>query len=492
MEQTLPAYRVVPGPVELHVDASVAAVRPVIVAGILRGMTFNAQRYASFIELQEKLHANICRKRSLVSVGTHDLATVQGPFRYTALPAQGGFHFVPLGQTATVDGEGMMSLLAESHLKPYLPLIKGFPRYPVVQDAAGRVCSVPPVINSEHSKITLNTKDVLVEVTATDATKARIVLDTVLALFAEYAARPYEVEAVRIVQADGQAQRTPDWTPRTLPVPLAYLDSAIGVPLVHASVPAYLQRMGVRAEVQGAEVRVEVPPTRSDILHACDVMEDVAIGYGFNHVLHAATMPRTVTAGAQQPLNKLSDQLRQELAYAGYTEALTLSLCSEDENGPFLLHPEENARAVKLANPKTLEYQVARTTLYAGLLKTLQHNRQVPLPVKIFEVSDVVWLDPQADTGARNRRFLCALHCSATGGFEHLHGLLDRLFLALEQAKAYKLVACDDPMFLAGRCARIELKGQPIGLVGLLHPLVLAHFDLHFPVSALHLDVHAL
>lgn len=28
----------------------------------------------------------------------------------------------------------------------------------------------------------------------------------------------------------------------------------------------------------------QVPPTRSDILHACDVVEDVAIAYGFNNI----------------------------------------------------------------------------------------------------------------------------------------------------------------------------------------------------------------
>lgn len=31
-----------------------------------------------------------------------------------------------------------------------------------------------------------------------------------------------------------------------------------------------------------AGVRVTVPPTRSDVLHAVDVIEDIAIAYGFN------------------------------------------------------------------------------------------------------------------------------------------------------------------------------------------------------------------
>jgi hypothetical protein len=60
------------------------------------------------------------------------------------------------------------------------------------------------------------------------------------------------------------------------------------------------------------------------ILHACDIMEDVAIGYGFNSIPRIT--PSTVTAGKPQPLSKLSDLLRDEVAHAGYTEVLTWCL----------------------------------------------------------------------------------------------------------------------------------------------------------------------
>jgi phenylalanyl-tRNA synthetase beta chain len=49
--------------------------------------------------------------------------------------------------------------------------------------------------------------------------------------------------------------------------------------------------------------------------------------------------------------------------------------------------------AVRISNPKTLEFQVARTTLVPGLLKTLAHNKDMPLPLRLFEVQDVVVKD---------------------------------------------------------------------------------------------------
>lgn len=52
--------------------------------------------------------------------------------------------------------------------------------------------------------------------------------------------------------------------------------------------------------------------------------------------------------------------------------------------------------AVHISNPKTLEFQVARTTLLPGLLKTLAANKKMPLPMKLFEISDVVLKDSKA------------------------------------------------------------------------------------------------
>lgn len=63
-------------------------VRPFVVCAVLRGVHFNEARYNSFIDLQDKLHQNICRKRTLVAIGTHDLDTLQGPFTYEALPPE--------------------------------------------------------------------------------------------------------------------------------------------------------------------------------------------------------------------------------------------------------------------------------------------------------------------------------------------------------------------------------------------------------------------
>lgn len=87
--------------------------------------------------------------------------------------------------------------------------------------------------------------------------------------------------------------------------------------------------------------------------------------------------------------------------------------------------------AIALANPKSLEYQVVRTSLLPGMLKTARENRSLPLPMKIFECSDIAVQDAAEERGAKNYRRLCALYMDRKAGFEVVHGLLDRIMQIL-------------------------------------------------------------
>ena len=101
-------------------------------------------------------------------------------------------------------------------------------------------------------------------------------------------------------------------------------------------------------------------------------------------------MPPTNTVGKQQPINKLSDLLRIDVAAAGFCEALTFALVSRADLGEKMGLKTLRDNVVHVSNPKTAEFQVCRTSLIPGLLKTTQANKKLPLPMKLFEVSDVV------------------------------------------------------------------------------------------------------
>ena len=472
-------------------------VRGHIVAAILRDVSFTNDSYNSFIDLQDKLHQNIGRKRSLVSIGTHDLDTVKGPFLYDARPPA-EISFKPLNQDKEYTGGEIIDLYANhAQLKQYLHIIKDSPVYPVVQDSDGTILSLPPIINGDHSKITLNTKNVFIECTATDLTKARIVLDTIVCTFSQYCKTKYTVETVQVVYPNEQVFYYPDLKYRMEEIDCDKAINYIGVKQTAEQVASLLSRMSLKTVVgRNNRLSVQVPPTRHDVLHACDVYEDVAIAYGYNKI--QKTIPCFSTIAEEFPLNKLSDQLRMELAFAGFTEALTFSLCSREDISDKLGHKLENVPAVHISNPKTLEFQVARTTLLPGLLKTLAANKKMPLPQKLFEVSDVILKDNTVEVGARNNRHLCAVYCNKSDGFEIIHGLLDRILQVLEipwtadkDDNGYYLRAVEDTTFFPHRCAEILCYGKVIGKMGVLHPDIITKFDLNIPCSVLEINVES-
>uniref|UniRef100_A0A671PC84 phenylalanine--tRNA ligase n=1 Tax=Sinocyclocheilus anshuiensis TaxID=1608454 RepID=A0A671PC84_9TELE len=360
---------------------------PHAVAAVLRDVTFTQERYESFIELQEKL------KRTLVAIGTHDLDTISGPFTYTAKPP-GDIRFKPLNQSKEYTATELMSLYkTDGHLRHYLHIIENEPLYPIIYDSNGIVLSMPPIINGDHSKISLNTKNIFIECTATDLTKAKTTLDMVVTMFSEYCEEPFTVEEAEVVYPDGRLCVYPELAYRTETLSGDFINKRVGINESAESIAQLLTRMCLRSEVSGEGdlIQVEIPPTRADVIHACDIMEDAAIAYGFNNIVRST--PRTYTVANQLPLNKLTELLRQDLAAAGFTEALTFALCSEEDIADKLRKNIAETRAVHISNPKTTEFQVARTCLLPGLLKTLAANRKMPLPLKLFEISDVVLKD---------------------------------------------------------------------------------------------------
>ncbi|KAH9906458.1 beta subunit of phenylalanyl-tRNA synthetase [Xylariomycetidae sp. FL2044] len=494
-------------------------IRPLVGGAILRNVNFTQQSYDSFIALQDKLHQNLARQRTLVAIGTHDLDTIQGPFTYEARPPK-DIAFAPLNQSKKMTAEEMMDFYEKDrHLGRYLHIIRDSPVYPVIYDANRVVCSMPPIINGDHSKITLDSKNVFIECTATDATKLDIVINMMVTMFSVYCKEKFTVEPVKVISDhNGQTRITPNLSPRTTQVEIDYLNDCLGLAEPPEKICKLLSKMALTAKPSSSDknlIEVAIPPTRADILQRCDVMEDLGIAYGFNNL---PRMSVNKTVGAPLTINKLSDIVRMECGMAGWTEVMPLILCSHDENFAWLNRKDDGKTAVRLANPKTAEYQIVRTSLLPGLLKTIRENKRHSVPLKIFEASEVAVKDPTVERKARNVRHFAAAWFGRRSGFEEVHGLLDRVMLMLRTAfvtrdeglasdksidfevredhskrDGYWLEPIDEPTFFPGRAAAIFLrlngKATRIGEIGILHPTVLEHFDLRYPVSTLEINL---
>merc|ERR1719410_583289 len=100
--------------------------------------------------------------------------------------------------------------LKQKNVWPYCKYIINEPNYPVYLDAKGHVLSLPPVINSELTKVTVDTKDMVLDVTATDETKAKLVLDHLCAMWMCHSTDPKTtITQVQVNYDDGTSYITP-------------------------------------------------------------------------------------------------------------------------------------------------------------------------------------------------------------------------------------------------------------------------------------------
>jgi phenylalanyl-tRNA synthetase beta chain len=544
-----PTFKTTKPKFTMTVKKSTSKIRPFVVCAVLRDITFDEISYKSFLDLQAKLHDNICRHRKLVAIGTHDLDKISGPnFVYSAEDPD-KIEFVPLipkfGQkytakkllefyrddvaTAKAGGQGRP-------LKQYTDIIFNSDVYPVIRDSNDVVLSLPPIINGDHSKMSKNTKNVFVECTATDETKANIVLNMMVTMFSQYCKNQFEVEQVNVIYEDDpkNPRVTPNLSSKKMFADIEYINTLAGTPGLDATKICHnLGKMCLVArpsEEKKGQIEIEIPPIRPDVLHACDIAEDCAIGFGYGNL--KTFLPPTNTVGKQQPINYLTELLRSEIGLAGFQEVLTLGLNSVVENFTFLR--KQVTPTVELSNPITTDFQICRTSLLPGILRTLSVNIgkfRISQGLRAFEISDVVYRDDDkkdaSGTGTYNRRKFCAVYVGPTAGFEIIHGLVDhfmsvigvapekryvesdvqRTCVSLEESElvsTYELKDVSDPTYFEKYCADIYVqpflldkdgnksKAIKFGTMGVLHPEVVSNFGIEYPGSALEIDIDSL
>ena len=466
---------------QLIVDPSVGRVRPVGLSAILRGINFTDDT------------------RKLVSMGTHDLDTVKGPFYYKAMKRK-DINFVPLNRTEAVDGDGLMKLLKDDpKLGKYLHLIEKSDEFPVMLDSNNVIMSLPPIINSQHTKMTLNTHNVLIDITGLDYTKCNIVLNTLVAMFSVYCKDPFTIEEVKVT-TEKEVKVYPDLTPRIFKADVEYLRTITGIKDISPEdILANLKKMELDGKILNEkEIEVSVPITRSDILHQCDIAEDLAISYGYNNITKQVT--QTLCYGKQQPYNKLSDMFRNEMAMGGYVEFLTMSLLSEkDLYTNMLKKPDDKSAKIFYSSCKEFEYM--RSSLIPGILKSIEANKANQLPYKIFEISDVVKTDPNTEVGAVNNRELCFAYTNNVSSMEIVQGMVDLLMKKIglvfmeekDVKKRYVIKPSNDPAFFEDRQAEIFIQDNiKVGIYGIIHPKVLKNFNIKNPVTLCQIDLQCI
>ena len=468
IETGLTVYPVKPSGISFSVDPKLTAIRPVLGAAVIRGVTFDDESIQSIMSLQESLHWAVGRGRSKVAIGIHDLDTVKPPFHYIASPRSRAF--VPLDYTQSMT----MDEILEQHPKgrDYAKIVKDFPFFPLIVDRDDYVLSFPPIINGERTRVTIDTKNILLDTTGTDKRAVGVAVNIICTAMAEAGA---VIESVEI-----EGVQTPTLAPAERTISVRECSKLLGIELTAPSMAALLQKMRFGAVPEGNDmVKVQVPCYRADIMHDWDIFEDVAIAYGYDRIID--TLPATFTVGKPHPVQVFAALAREAFCGLGYLEVMPFTLTNEDILYRKMQRDEKDG-VLHVMHPISIENTIVRTDLIPLLMEFLTLNRHRELPQRLFTVGDVVG-------SCKTWQQAAGVSTHPDADFSEAYASADAVLNEL--SIAYSVRESSDSAFICGRRGDIIADGRTIGVFGEIHPTVLNAFELEHPVAAFEFDLRA-
>ncbi len=466
----LPGYHVNEGEIELEVDKSVEEVRPYIGGAVVREVDLTEELINNLIQLQEKLHETMGRRRDKLAIGLHDLSVLEPNFRYTAVKPE-EVSMVPLGK----DREMQLGEIVEEHEKgiEYSWILEDHEKYPIIKDSGGNVLSFPPIINNQLTEVDEKTKEIFVDVTGKNKEAVHKCLNIIVTALADRGGR------VDSVNVDGE--ELPDLSPTRMELELDYLNSVSGLDLSREEASELLKKMnyGVKA---GKEIGVEIPAYRTDIMHQYDLIEDVVIAYGYDDIESA--LPQVDQIGEQKSIEDFSSIVRQIMTSAGALEANTYFLSSKEKL--FDRMEQEEQEIVEMKNPLTRDYSVLRNWLSPSMLEVLNNNKHHSYPQEFFETEDVALID-DSSTGSSNKRKLAYVVSDEGVDFNDARKRLQ--VLGRDLGIRFNVKASEKPFFKANRSADIFLEEKKVGFIGEYNSKVLESWELEKEVAGFELDL---
>jgi len=478
----MPEYPVLDGSYKVHVDKAVTNVRPYIACAVVKGAKLDDATIKSLLQLQEKLHASHCRRRAKASIGVYDLDKIKFPVKYTT--AAPDINFIPLGW----DTPHTLAAVLEKHPRgiEFGWIIKSCECYPVLADAKDMLLSMPPIINSKDAAMTVSTKNLFIDVTGTDQRTVKEVLNIVVTALADRGGKIHSVA----IEYPKLTETTPELSPKLMKLDLNYVNKLLGIKLDMSNAVDLLKHMRFDAveflDSKEGVIEATVPAYRTDIMHPIDLVEDIAIAYGYQNF--KPVLPPLFTIGEESVAEEFSRKLVGIMSGLGFQETLTYILSNNTKQ--FSNMNIKELPTVKTINPRTIEFTSVRTWILPSLLEALAANQHNLFPQKLAEVGDCLELDESKDTGTRTVRRLAAVICHDAANLTECKSVLESVLknLGLE----FEIVAGEHPSFVPSRFGNILINGESAGFFGEIHPDVLYRWKLEKPVIAFELDVETL
>jgi phenylalanyl-tRNA synthetase beta chain len=320
-------------------------------------------------------------------------------------------------------------------------------------------------------------------------------------------------EAGPIIQSGQLPQSKP-----IVPVRLARINRVLGLHFTAQEVKALLDRLGLSFAVQedipeerdftpdqikqglhlnspkDTTVFLVTPPShRFDLNIEADFIEEVARLYGYDHIPAEAPQGYLALLPSQESLRP-SKVIAQSLIQRDYQEVITYSFIDRDWEKDF----SNNDHPVEVMNPIASQMAVMRSSLIGGLVATLSSNlKRRQERVRIFEMGRTFhhFADQQPPYQQIKKLGLLAYGpiISEQWGqparivdFFDLKADLEALVPHIEYAAASHVA------LHPGRTSILKYKGNLVGWLGELHPVLAKKYDLPHAPIVLEIDLDVL
>jgi len=248
-----------------------------------------------------------------------------------------------------------------------------------------------------------------------------------------------------------------------------------------------LSALGLKStgnQTDAAGTRQYLPPSwRRDISREADLIEEVARIHGYEKIPEDVFVPLSLS---QKTLTeRVLDRIRDSLTAAGFFETITLSFISGELAE---LIPSNNTK-LSVDHSSRRQENTLRQSLIPSLLVVRRDNeRHGNFNANLFETAGVYLGARPGDPTAEPRR----LSFVTGGSFVEAKGVVETLVRRINPQSVVTVRPSDQPHFVPGRGAEVQLNGQPLGWLGELSRDLTDKLDLRDSVIAAELDLATL
>jgi len=451
------------------IDSSVKNIRPYTVCAIVKKLKLNDNKIKELIEIQEKLHLTVGRKRKKFAIGIYPLEKIKLPITYKALEPD-KIKFQPLESSREMSG--LEILQRHPAGRDYAHLLAGKAKFPIFIDAKKNILSMPPIINSKLTgKITEKTKDVFVECSGFDLNILKKCLNIIVTTLADMDGKIYQMEIK-------PGKISPDLSSEKMKLSLENTNKLLGLNLNEKQLKQLIEKMGYDYN----KGFVKIASWRTDVLQEVDLIEDVAIAYGYENF--EPEIPSISTIGEENSKEITKRKLSEILTGLKILEVSNYHLTNKkNQFSKMGISERQEKDFIEIEESKT-EYNILRKDLTSYLLKNLSENVDSEYPQKIFEIGKVFELNYGEITEKENLALAIA-----PGNFTEIKQILEYLSKMKEIKISFEEPEKFPAHFIDGRIAKIILEKKEIGFIGEIHPKILRNWKIKMPVAIFEINL---